>query len=172
MSKKSDHPRKGLINIRNIDDSECFNWCLVRYLHPACYNPRRRIKSDWDFAKKFDSKGIKFPLKVRDIHKIEKKNSISSSVLVMKIRKNIQFVYQEIFFEKNVDLLSIWEGKRHCVFINDFSTVMCDCALQRGKEHFCCYCLQAFSTEEILKRYNALKLMENKGLKCPKRSIH
>ena len=25
--------------------------------------------------------------------------------------------------------------------------------LHRGKNFFCCYCLQAFSTEEILKRY-------------------
>ena len=29
------HPRIGLVNIENIDDSECFNQCLFRYLHPA-----------------------------------------------------------------------------------------------------------------------------------------
>ena len=30
---------------------------------------------------------------------------------------------------------------------------MYDFGLHRGKKHFCRYCLQAFSTEEILKRH-------------------
>ena len=35
LQKVLDNPRKGLINIRNIDDNECFQWCLIRYLDPA-----------------------------------------------------------------------------------------------------------------------------------------
>ena len=27
IPKELDHPRKGLVNIQNIDDNECFNWC-------------------------------------------------------------------------------------------------------------------------------------------------
>ena len=30
LLKEFDHPRRGLTNIRNIDDSECFKWSLVR----------------------------------------------------------------------------------------------------------------------------------------------
>ena len=30
LPKELYHPRKGLINIQNIDDHECFRWCLVR----------------------------------------------------------------------------------------------------------------------------------------------
>ena len=30
LRKELDHPRKGLINIQNIDDNECFEWSLVR----------------------------------------------------------------------------------------------------------------------------------------------
>ena len=40
-------------------------------------------KADKDFAEKLDFKGIKFPVTIRDMHKIEKKkkkNSISISV--------------------------------------------------------------------------------------------
>ena len=33
-----DHLRKGLINIQNIDDNECFKWHLVRYLNPAVHH--------------------------------------------------------------------------------------------------------------------------------------
>ena len=73
LPKELDHARKGLINIQNIYDNECFKWCLVRYLNPGDHNPRRIIKVHKDFAKRLDFKGIKFPVKIRDIHKIEKK---------------------------------------------------------------------------------------------------
>ena len=71
-----------MINSQNTDDNECFKWCLVRYLNPVNDNPARITEVDKDFAKKLDFKGIKFPVKTRDIHKIEKKrkNSIGISV--------------------------------------------------------------------------------------------
>ena len=50
LPKESDHTRKGLINIQNIDDKECFKWSLVIYLHPADRNAARITKSDKDFA--------------------------------------------------------------------------------------------------------------------------
>ena len=31
LPKELDHQRKGLINIRNVDDDKCFKWCLVRH---------------------------------------------------------------------------------------------------------------------------------------------
>ena len=40
LLKELNHPRKGLINIQNINDNECFKWCLVRYLHPVYHNPK------------------------------------------------------------------------------------------------------------------------------------
>ena len=73
LPKELDHSRKGLINIHSIDDSECFKWCLVRYLNPADHNPRRITKSEKNFAKRLDFKDIKFPAKIRVIHKIVKK---------------------------------------------------------------------------------------------------
>ena len=46
----------------------------VRHLNPADHNPVRIAKADKDFAKRVDFKDIKFTVKTRDIHKIEKKN--------------------------------------------------------------------------------------------------
>ena len=54
LPRELDHPKKGLINIQNIDDNECFQWCLLRYLNPADYYPRRIKKADKDFAKRLD----------------------------------------------------------------------------------------------------------------------
>ena len=46
---------------------------LIRYLNPADRNPARITKANKEFTKKLDFKNIKFPVKIRDIHKIEKK---------------------------------------------------------------------------------------------------
>ena len=35
LPQELNFPRKGLINIKNIDHNECFKWCLVKYLNPA-----------------------------------------------------------------------------------------------------------------------------------------
>ena len=85
--KELDHPKNCLINIQNIIDNECFKWCLVRYSHPADHHPARTRQVDKLYGGKLDFKDIKFPLKVRDIHKIEKKNSISISVFGYKNKK-------------------------------------------------------------------------------------
>ena len=69
-----------MINIQNIDDDEYFKWSTVRNLNPTDLDPRRTTKTEKDFAKKLDFKDIKFSVKIRDIHKTERKNSISISV--------------------------------------------------------------------------------------------
>ena len=50
-----------------------------RYLHLVDKNPERIGKIGKNLARKLDFKDIKFPVKIRDIRKIEKKivNSIS-----------------------------------------------------------------------------------------------
>ena len=103
LPKELNHPRNGLINIQNIHDNECFKWYLVRYLHPVDHNPKRITKTDDGFSKKLDFKDIKFPVKVRNIHTIEKKIILSTLVfLVMKIRKNIKSMYQKNVVKKNM----------------------------------------------------------------------
>ena len=56
--------------------------------------------------------------------------------------------------EDHVDLLLIGEeGKRHYVVIKGFNTFMYDHTLHRVRKYFCLYCVQVFSTEEILKSH-------------------
>ena len=84
-----------MINIQNNYNNECFKWSLVRYLYPEDHHPARITKADKDFARVLYLKDIRFPVKIRDIYKIEKTNSIALAFLVMKIRKNIQSMYQK-----------------------------------------------------------------------------
>ena len=86
-----------MINIENIDDNECFKWCLVRYLQPADHNTSRILKADNDFARQLDFKDIKFSFKVRNIHKIVRKNSIGISVFGYESKdeeRNMLIYYQ------------------------------------------------------------------------------
>ena len=74
MSKESNHSRKALINIQYTDENECLKWCLVKYLHLLDANLGRIRKNDKKaFARELDFKDIKLPVKIKDIHKIDKK---------------------------------------------------------------------------------------------------
>ena len=75
---------------------------LVRYLHPVDHNSKSITKADKDFAKKLDFKDIKLPVKVREIHKIEKRILLELVVLVTKIKKKIQSMYQKNVVKKNL----------------------------------------------------------------------
>ena len=61
--------------------------------------------------------------------------------------------------------------KKHYVLINDFNRFMYDHLLHRGRKHFCCYCLHAFITEEILKRHikDCFKINGKQTIKMPKK---
>ena len=76
MPKELDHLKKGLINFQNFNDIEYFKWCLVRYLYPADHHPEKIRK----IVKLFGD-DLGFEVNIKYIHKIEKKKSISISVL-------------------------------------------------------------------------------------------
>ena len=71
-----------MTNIQNTDSNECFKWCLVGYLHPADHNSTRIRNVNKDFVRVLDFKDIKFSVKIRNIHKSEKKNCINISLFV------------------------------------------------------------------------------------------
>ena len=80
-----------MINIQSTDHNECIKWCLVRYLYPEDHTPARITKADKDFAKRIDFKGIKFLVKIRDIHKIKKKTKKKNNSVAFRIclRQNV-----------------------------------------------------------------------------------
>ena len=68
---------------------------------------------------RLDSKEITLPVKIRDIHKIEKKNSIGFTVFgYRKKEKHPIYISKKCCEKKHVDLLMIGrEEKRHYVLI-------------------------------------------------------
>ena len=114
-------------NIQNNDDNECFKWFLVRYLNCAHHRPARTTKADKNFAKNLDFKSIKFPVKVRDIHKIENKNSVGISVFGYENKeKHPTYASKNCFEEKHINLLLIEQKKeRDTLFLSTISIYSC-----------------------------------------------
>ena len=73
-------------------------WCLFRYSND---HVAQITKADKDLTKRFDFKGINFPVKIRHIDKIEKKNSGGISVFGFKYKEKYPFyVPKQIFLRK------------------------------------------------------------------------
>ena len=91
---------------------------MVRYLNPADQNLGRITTADKDFAKRLDFKDIKFLVKIRDIHKIEKNSFISFNVFGYENKEKYPIYVPKLCCEdKHIDLLLIGEGeKKHCFY--------------------------------------------------------
>ena len=81
-------------------------------------------KPDKGFARELDFKDIQFPIKIRNIHKIELKNCIAVSVFGYENKEKYPiYVSKKKTFERYVDLLLIGkEGKKHYALIKGFNT--------------------------------------------------
>ena len=84
---------------------------MVRYLNPTNHHPARITKADKDFSKRLEFKETNFPVKITDIHKLEKKNVMGISVFGYENKeKHPIYVSKECCEEKHVDLLLIKDG--------------------------------------------------------------
>ena len=70
-----------------MNENECFKWCIVRYLHIADHHSTTNRKVDEMLADELYFPNIKFPVKIKDIHKIEKNNFIGINVFGYEIKK-------------------------------------------------------------------------------------
>ena len=119
----------------------------------------RPAKADKDFAKTRGFKDINFPVKIRDIHKIENKNSIGISIFVYKNK--------EKYPEKKCWLIINWR-RRKTLFLSMNSIDSCMIIHYISKENSFVRIDYMLSLQEkfwsfILKI--ALKLMLNKQLR-------
>ena len=95
---------KKLISIPNFDDSECFKWYVVRYLHPPDHHLAINREILNLFGDELDFKDIKCPDKINDIGKSNEKNFIGTDDLIMKTNKKYLIYVSKNTFKKHVDL--------------------------------------------------------------------
>ena len=166
------HHQKGLINMKN-NDNECFRWCHIRYLNPQEKDPQRIKKIDKEYINQLDYSNIEFPVKINQYNKIEKQNEININVFGYENKQPYPIYISKEKYEKHLELLLITEDEnKHYVLIKDFNRFMFNQTKHEHRKHFCMYCLQCFSSEEVLKNHkdNCIQLNGEQAIKMPDKS--
>ena len=141
---------KGLINMKN-EDNECFRWCHIRHLNPQDKDPQRIKKTDKQYVETLDYSNIDFPVNVKHYNKIEKQNSININVFGYENKEPYPIYVSKEKYEDHMELLLVTRNEnKHYVLIKDFNRFMYNQTKHKERKHFCMYCLQCFSSEQIL----------------------
>ena len=169
LPKELRNSAKGLINMKN-KDNECFRWCHIRHLNPQDNHPERIKKTDKQYIEKLDYTDIEFPVTVKQYNKIEKQNSINVNVFGYELKQTYPIYVSKEKYQDHMELLLITKGEnKHYVLIKDFNKFMYNQTKHKERKHFCMYCLQCFSREDVLTEHipNCIAINGVQGVKMP-----
>ena len=116
--------KKAIINPKNKDD-KCFLWCVLRHLHMKMRD--NEIISD---LKKYEdelvTKGLTFPMDVKDIRKFEKLNPNIPSISVLSVEgKSFQILKAPKDSRESIDLFLVTkDGRSHYTLIKNLSRLI------------------------------------------------
>ena len=114
-----DHPRKGLISIRN-KGQKCFLWCHVRRINPKKDHPGKIKKDDKRLSSNLSYDGIVSPVKEKDFKKIKVQKNISVNMFGYENKLVFPIYISSKDFDDSIDLLLLLEdNKTHYVYIKD-----------------------------------------------------
>ena len=149
--------KKAIVSIRN-KDNKCFLWSVLRYLHPREKNDCRL--SDLEkYEESLNTKGITFPMKIKDITKFEKLNPDIPGINVFSVDdSNIIYPLREVKRDcKNTIDLFLYEedGKFHYSLIKNISRLIRSQITSRTDEpiQICKRCFSHFTKKELLDKH-------------------
>ena len=148
--------KKAIVNIKNKDE-KCFLWCILRYLYP-----KERDEEQITDLKKYEfslnTKGITFPMKLKDITKFEKLNPELPGINVFS--DDDMVIYPLRMAERDclnsIDLFLYEEdGVSHYTLIKNFHCLIKSqkTASKNGKIFICKKCFTHYTKEELLEKH-------------------
>ena len=149
--------KKAIINIRNTDD-KCFLWCVVRYLNPKPKNDDR-LSDLKEKESTLNTKGIKFPMKVRDIAKFEALNPSIPGINVFSVNENNKFYPLRKANRNPQETIDLFlyekDGQSHYSLIKHFYRLFRSQITSRtnGQIFICKKCFTHFSKEELFQKH-------------------
>jgi len=171
LPKELVNSSKGLINLQN-QDNQCFRWCHIRHMNPQNKDPQRIKKCDKTYVDKLNYENIIFPVTIKQYNKIEKQNNIRINVFGYENKQPFPIYISKERFEDQMNLLLITEdNNNHYVLIHNFNKFMYNQTLHKERKHFCLYCLQCFSSEDVLERHreNCIVINGKQSIKMPEK---
>ena len=149
--------KKAIVNIQNKDE-KCLLWCILRYLHPKeIHEERLTDLKKYEFS--LNTKGITFPLKLKDISKFEKLNRSLPGINVFSVDENKTFYplrMAETDCLKTIDLFLYEEdGVSHYSLIKSFNRLIKSqkTSSKNGSIFICKKCFTHYTKEELLEKH-------------------
>ena len=148
--------KKAIVNIENKDE-KCFLWCILRYLRPREDNDSR-LTDLKKYENSLNTKGISFPMKLRDISKFEKLNPSLPGINVFSVNNNIFYPLRmaERDCLNTIDLFLYEEdGVSHYTLIKNFHRLIKSQKTKsnNGSIFICKKCFTHFTKEELLQKH-------------------
>ena len=149
--------KKAIVNIKNKDE-KCFLWCILRYLYPRDRD-QERIKDLKKYEFSLNTKGITFPMKLKDITKFEKLNPDLPGINVFS-EDDKMTIYPLRMAERDclntIDLFLYEEdGVSHYSLIKNFHRLIKSQKTKSkdGKIFICKKCFTHYTKEELLEKH-------------------
>ena len=134
--------------------TNAFSGVMSDILNPEKVHPERVKLTDKEFAKKLDYSGVTFPVKIKDISKIEIQNQINISVFGYESKKLYPIRVSNQKYRDHMELLYIQkDNNSHYFYIKDFNRLMYNFTTYHDTKHFCMYCLHCFSSKTLLENH-------------------
>ena len=149
--------KKAIVSLRN-SDNKCFIWSVLRYLHPREKNDCR-LGDLKQCEKDINTKGLTFPLKIKDITRFESLNPKIPGINVFSVNENKTFYPLRMANknpEKTIDLFYFEkDGKCHYSLIKSFSRLFRSQITSRTDEliYICKPCFNHFTSKELLTKH-------------------
>ena len=160
---------RSVLNIRS-PDNKCFLYCLLAKLYPATGPNVNRYTKYLCYIDKINMGPVQFPVKIKDIAKVEELNKFSISVFQWCVEDECVLPLKHgSGIGEQVDLLYLEnEGFAHYLLIKDFNAFM----RHRTKHHhtmfYCRKCMHGFvSSQNHDEHYQNCKQGINQFVKMP-----
>lgn len=151
LAEELSNSKKGLINIQNKKDNECFRWCHLAHKFPVKVHPERITKYK-THVDKLDYSGMEFPVKIKDVPRIERQNNISINVFTWEEKAPVP-IYILNRRDDTLALLIIhneYKSNTHFVLIRDYDRFCFTQTKHQHRKFFCRNCLNCCSSRETL----------------------
>ena len=117
--------KKAIINPKNKDD-KCFIWCILRYLHMKPKNNERVVDLK-KYENELVTKGLTFPMDIKEISKFEKLNPNIPGITVFSVEGKTIYPLKlsDKKSQKSIDLFLYEEnGKSHYSLIRNLNRLI------------------------------------------------
>ena len=149
--------KKAIVNIQNKDE-KCFLWSVLRYLHPR-EKDEHRLTGLKEYEHSLNTKGITFPMKLKDINKFEKLNPDIPGINVFSVNENKKFYPLKMAQKDCINTIDLFlyeeDGVSHYSLITNFNRLIKTqkTSSKNGKIFICKKCFTHYTKEELLQKH-------------------